>query len=242
LKIRWVLGLALILTLSLAPAPARADELLEWQEGERVVYSNTPSSSGARVVKGFESKKRAATVSTPGARIPSPIPVDPRSGYDAFINQVARDNDLEPSLIKAVAHVESGFNPQAISPKGARGLMQLMPATARQYGVTNIMDPHENLRAGAQHLRDLLNEFNGDEPLALAAYNAGSGAVHRYNGIPRYRETQDYVRKVQERRSLLTQGSGSASTARQAAPVVEQQTAGDVQLERHGDGRITLSN
>jgi soluble lytic murein transglycosylase-like protein len=112
--------------------------------------------------------------------------------------------------------------------------MQLMPATARQYGVRDPHDPYESLRAGARHLRNLLVEFEGSVPLALAAYNAGSGAVKRYGGVPRYRETQDYVRKVTSR---------LAPGIRKPTPKPEPRAATeDLTLERNTDGSLKISN
>jgi soluble lytic murein transglycosylase-like protein len=111
----------------------------------------------------------------------------------------ARRHRLDPSLVLAVIAVESAFRPEAVSPKGALGLMQLMPATAASLGVKDAFDPVENLDGGARHLGSLLTLFGGDLQRALAAYNAGSGAVGRYNGVPPYRETRAYVKKVLER-------------------------------------------
>jgi soluble lytic murein transglycosylase-like protein len=117
--------------------------------------------------------------------------------YQAQIARAAREAQVDPRLMHAVITVESGYNPTAVSPKGASGLMQLMPDTARRYGATNLFDPGQNLRAGAQYLRDLLELFSDDLNLVLAAYNAGENAVHRYgNRIPPYAETQAYVPRV----------------------------------------------
>jgi soluble lytic murein transglycosylase-like protein len=111
----------------------------------------------------------------------------------------ARRHGLDPSLVLAVISVESAFRPAAVSPKGALGLMQLMPATAASLGVKDAFDPAENLDGGARHLGSLLTLYGGDLQRALAAYNAGSGAVGRYRGIPPYRETRAYVKRVLER-------------------------------------------
>lgn len=121
--------------------------------------------------------------------------VDP-STYDQLILQTAAAHRMDAALVKAVVHAESGFNPRAISRKGATGLMQLMPATAKRYGVRDLHDPAENVRGGVLYLKFLLQKFNHNHRLALAAYNAGENAVIRYKGIPPYIETQDYVRKV----------------------------------------------
>ena len=120
-----------------------------------------------------------------------------RARYDPMIRKVARETRLEPKLIHAVVQAESAYNPHALSKKGALGLMQLMPATARRYGVTDRRDPKQNLRGGSRYLRDLLKRFNNDVVLALAAYNAGENAVDQYGRrIPPYAETRGYVDKI----------------------------------------------
>jgi len=120
-----------------------------------------------------------------------------REQFEPLIREHATRQALRVELVRAVIQVESGYNPSARSPKGAMGLMQLMPATARQLGVRNAYDPAENIRGGCAYLRQLLDRYQGNEELALAAYNAGSNAVDRHgNAVPPYQETRDYVRKV----------------------------------------------
>ena len=115
---------------------------------------------------------------------------------DQAIVMAAARHNVDPNLVRAVIKVESNFNSNAVSRKGAMGLMQLMPSTARQLKVKNPFDPEQNVDAGVRHLKQLLENYNGDVNLTLAAYNAGSGAVARSAGIPRYAETQNYVRKI----------------------------------------------
>ena len=116
--------------------------------------------------------------------------------YDDIILSAAAEFKLAPELVKAVVLVESGMNPRATSPRGAQGLMQLMPPTARELGVTDSYAPLANVRGGAKYLRQMLDQFRGDRELALAAYNAGPGNVRKYDGIPPFEETQYYVTKV----------------------------------------------
>lgn len=127
--------------------------------------------------------------------------------------KVARKHEVEPRLVDSVIQVESAYNPKAVSPKGAQGLMQLIPATARRFGVTDVFRPAENIEGGVRYLKHLLERYDGNERLALAAYNAGEGAVDRYNGIPPYRETREYVERVGKK----------LSTQRAAAPEPAQQ-------------------
>jgi soluble lytic murein transglycosylase-like protein len=132
----------------------------------------------------------------------SPTPADSKSKfefYDAIIEKYASDYRLDPSLIRSIIATESGFNPKAVSPKGARGLMQLMPATAERLGVTNSFDPEENIRGGAKHFRYLLDNFNNNLELSLAAYNAGENLVQRLGRVPEIKETRAYVKSVTAR-------------------------------------------
>ena len=117
---------------------------------------------------------------------------------DSIIEEAAHRHKVDTNLVRALIKVESNFNPRAVSSKGAMGLMQLMPATARSLNVSNPFDPQQNVDAGVRHLRGLLDNYQGDVVLSLAAYNAGSGAVARNNGVPPYAETRKYVRKITE--------------------------------------------
>ena len=116
--------------------------------------------------------------------------------FGAEITAAARRWQIDPALVRAVIHAESAFNPEAISRAGAQGLMQLMPATAGDYGVTDAFDVHQNIEAGTRHLAELLTRYQGDVRLATAAYNAGAGAVERHGGIPPFAETRVYVERV----------------------------------------------
>ena len=134
--------------------------------------------------------------------------LSPESAGDvrSLIFQAAKDEGVEPALLEALVSVESNFNTRAVSKAGAQGLTQLMPSTARALGVQDPFDPIQNLRGGAKYLKQMLGKY-GDLGKALAAYNAGPGAVDRYQGIPPFRETQDYVRRVQDRYGLIARGT-----------------------------------
>jgi soluble lytic murein transglycosylase-like protein len=119
--------------------------------------------------------------------------------YSHVMEEAAKRYDVDPDLIKAVVHQESVEDPNAVSGKNAHGLMQLRPSTAKQYGVNNINDPEENVDAGTHYLADLIKRYDGDIPKALAAYNAGPEAVEKYNGVPPFKETQQYVKAIMAR-------------------------------------------
>ena len=116
--------------------------------------------------------------------------------YHMFIIQTASHYQIDPALIKAIIMAESGYNTKAISKKGAKGLMQLMPRTAQSLGVEDIFNPHQNITGGVQYFKQMVNRFNGDVKLALAAYNAGSRNVRNYNGVPPFKATRSYIKKV----------------------------------------------
>jgi soluble lytic murein transglycosylase-like protein len=116
--------------------------------------------------------------------------------YHIFIIQTASQHQIDPALIKAIIMAESGYNTKAVSKKGAKGLMQLMPGTAQSLGVEDIFNPHQNITGGVQYFKQMVNRFNGDVKLALAAYNAGSRNVRNYNGVPPFKATHSYIKKV----------------------------------------------
>ena len=132
------------------------------------------------------------------------------SRFDAFIEEAAALYGVNSALVKAVIQAESRFNPLAVSPVGAKGLMQLMPVIAKEYGALDPLDAKQNIFAGVKYLSNLLDRYNGNVSMALAGYNAGPTAVKRFRGIPPYRETRGYVRKIQ---NLIAEGVKSAGAA-----------------------------
>ena len=184
--------------LAVSASAARGEVRLKVEGGRHVIYNDGPA-------------KLRASEDWLAARMQK------ASGFDELIESSAREFSVDPKLVKSVMLVESGFNPAAISRKGARGLMQLMPETAAEHGVdmSNIHDPRQNIAAGTRHLSRLLAYYGGDLVKSLAAYNAGEGAVDRYGGVPPYDETQLYVRKTlaaYQGKSTLGGGFGKPSS------------------------------
>lgn len=190
-------------TRAAAPEQTPRRKLMYWSTVENrwkpVPSANTPSMRAARDAAeevsrdlGRESSQmvNARLVAANSARETSPVEID------ASIARAAARHNVDPNLVRAVVKVESNFNPNAVSRKGAMGLMQLMPSTARQLNVKNPFDPEQNVDAGVRHLKQLLENYGGDVRLSLAAYNAGSGAVTRSAGVPHYHETQNYVNRI----------------------------------------------
>jgi soluble lytic murein transglycosylase-like protein len=163
--------------LAVFPWTAPGQVRVSVRDGKRVIYNDGPANLGA-------SETWLATR------------VRQACAYDDLIAAAARDSDVDPKLVKSVMLVESGFNPAAISRKGARGLMQLMPEVAAEHGISDVHDPRQNIAAGTRQLSRLLGYYGGDLVKSLAAYNAGEAAVDRYAGVPPYAETQLYVRKA----------------------------------------------
>lgn len=163
------------------------------QRAEAQVYTYTDHRG---VVHFSDSPVRGGNSQFHWKRRPSERAVISSSTWDGTIARLAREHRVAPGLVKAVIHTESAFDPRAVSPKGALGLMQLMPGTAKSLGVQDPFDPRENIDGGTRYLRYLMDVYRGNLPLALAAYNAGEGAVETHGGIPPYGETRRYVRKV----------------------------------------------
>ncbi len=161
--------------------------------GARIVADHPLSNRDYKLVRHSRTAKGAGTLVS--SRTIAYAVTDP-TAYDRLIRRTATAHQVDAALVKAVMHIESAFNPHAVSHKGAQGLMQLMPETAQRYGAYDLFDPVQNVRAGVKYLKDLQKLFKNNTRLVLAAYNAGENAVLRYKGIPPYSETQDYVRKV----------------------------------------------
>lgn len=172
--------------IAFAAAPARA-EIFQLSAADGTVhFTNAPTDPRYRRM-GFSTGTSAGWLR---------VPAGDASRYSAEIREAAERYGVPERLVSAVIRVESAFNPQAVSRKGARGLMQLMPETASMLGVRNTFDPQENIHGGVRHLRGLIDRFSNNLPLALAAYNAGEKAVVSYQGVPPYPETRDYVTRV----------------------------------------------
>ena len=191
----------LLPVLLVLPTASRADIYGYVEDNGTAHFSNVPLDHRYKLYKRDPSSRPQMSYS-PGGETALPAPAaDLRKlhgrRYASLIREVAKEEQVDAALLHAVITVESGYNPRALSPKGAVGLMQLMPDTARRYAVSDIWDPVQNLRGGARYLRDLLMIFNDNLSLALAAYNAGENAVIRAGRrIPPYAETRNYVPRV----------------------------------------------
>jgi soluble lytic murein transglycosylase-like protein len=212
---------AMCLVLAATARPAHA-QIFSWVDANgSLVVSNVPAGTNL----GIPSYEVPASDGIRSTRYVAP---ERSRSFDDLIDEHASRNGVRRDLVRAVIQVESAFNPRALSNKGAMGLMQLMPATARQFGVHNAFDPGENVRGGVAYLRQLLDRYDGDERLALAAYNAGPGAVDRHgHTVPPYRETRNYVSRVNG-----LAGARSRTRASSAGPAASEGAAPRVHIYR----------
>ncbi len=177
-----------------AGVDARAD-IYRYETDDGVVcFTNAPADKKARVV--IKEPQTSPARRSPAASKKQATTSPGKGNFQTIAEEKARQHNVDPKLVKAVIKAESNWNAYAVSPRGARGLMQLMPSTAYDMGVGNPFDPHENIDGGVRYLKYLLEKFNGNLTLALAAYNAGPGAVERHNAIPSIPETVAYVKRV----------------------------------------------
>jgi hypothetical protein len=183
-----------IAVILLGSAGSAEAQIYSWRDGNgHLVVSNRRQEPGNGPVRSY------AVPEAESVRATRPVAIGRARRYDDLIDEHCRTQGVRPDLVRAVMQVESGFNPMARSPKGAMGLMQLMPATARQYGVDDPYNAAENVRGGVAYLRELLDRYQNKEELALAAYNAGPAAVDRHGqSIPPYRETRNYVAQIHQ--------------------------------------------
>ena len=200
--------------------------------GARIVTDHALNNRDYRLVR--QSKDTRGAGALISSRKIQYAVTDPTS-YDRLIRRTASRHQVDPALIKAVMHIESGFNPHAVSDKGAQGLMQVMPETGQRYGADDLFDPVQNVTAGVMYLKDLQKLFKNNTRLVLAAYNAGENAVLRYKGVPPYDETRGYVVKVMkmhrsylaEQKTVPATGNGKpvAITAPSSVPAVAAATS-----------------
>ena len=227
-------------TLALCALPAHGQIVSYMDSGGKRVFVNADPTPAARVTKTFPRGFKSAagtnplTTQTPDAAPPELAAAElaNRQKIEVMIREVSARYNVDPALIRAVIETESNWNSKAISRKGALGLMQLVPGTARQLGVDNAFDPKQNLDGGVRYLHSLLERYNGDLDRALAAYNAGPGAVDRARGVPRYRETREYVQKVTD--SYFRPGSNRIPHAFDAPRPIYRMVA--------DDGRVVFTN
>ena len=181
----------LIFTVVVCTASPAAAQIYSWRDAEgKLVLSDQP-----RPDKGQQTTYEVHGVAAIRATLPQATR-DKSAPYDAAINKHSERLGVAADLVRAVIQVESAFNPTAVSNKGAMGLMQLMPETARDLGIGNPFNPDQNIRGGVTYLKQLLNRYDNNVELALAAYNAGAGNVDKYDGVPPFKETKNYVNKI----------------------------------------------
>jgi len=240
MKMRQALLVLALITVSSAPALAQTYQVDNFDLPNAVQIQTPKIDSGKKL---------------PGKRLIhlTSMPLNPSLGgfttgnseVDGFIVESGKRNSVDPLLLYSIMHQESSFKARALSPKGARGLMQLMPPTASRFGVTNIWDPKQNIEGGARYMRFLLDLFSGDVRLALAGYNAGEGAVMKYGyQVPPYLETREYVRRIGNRYDMIRDPSAIAKASnlsvQQKDPTPLNVYERSVFMARTPDGRLQL--
>jgi soluble lytic murein transglycosylase-like protein len=196
--------LVLFVTLGLGMAGEVRAEMYQCTEADgAVIFTNTPARAGCKLLGGRRE------------RLPLPASEGDSSQFDDLIYASSERYGVDPALVRAVVKAESNFNVVALSRKGAQGLMQLMPDTARLYNIVDAFNPTENIEGGVQHLKVLLDKYRGDLQLTLAAYNAGMQAVEKYGGIPPFAETREYVKRVLNFHQRYSKNSQLAVVQRQ---------------------------
>jgi soluble lytic murein transglycosylase-like protein len=189
-----------------APAPAPTSSSFS----TALANASTTGTANTSLATGTQAATSTASATSTSSSLPAGTP------YAAEITAAAQANGIDPALLAGLIKQESGFNPNAGSGAGARGLTQLMPGTAAGLGVTNVLDPVQSINGGAKYLKQQLEAFGGDVAKALAAYNAGPGAVQRFGGIPPYSETQNYVRIVQANAAAYRGGTATSTSSSSA--------------------------
>jgi soluble lytic murein transglycosylase-like protein len=206
----WLILAALALCVALFPQAANAQiSKVVDDSGRRFFINSNPPLSPKLAASRRTNIYLPAEASLTGRSRPA-MDVD-RDGVEKLVREAAERHRMDPALVRAVIETESNWNPRAYSHKGAGGLMQLIPTTAQRFGAYDVFNPQQNIDAGVKYLRTLLERYNGNLDLALAAYNAGEGAVDRAHGVPFYRETRNYVQRVQQ--AYFRPGSGRQADA-----------------------------
>ena len=214
-------------------APAQKNQLMFWSATDHR-WKPVPSAHVRAAKSAAEEVNQYLVGSTEGSGpAHSPARTFSQPDIDAAIDQAAARHNVDPNLVRAVIKVESNFNPNAVSRKGAMGLMQLMPQTARQLNVSNPFDPEQNVDAGVRHLKQLMESYGGDVKLTLAAYNAGQGTVARSGGVPHFRETRNYVKRITQ---LYYGGADSGSR------LFENTGRTPIHVQRDDRGVLYISN
>ena len=222
------LGAALVLSLNAA---------------DRVTEVRADLKTGKLVRSVVVTSKTVAPKVVAPVEVPPSVPMaakpDPTLGLNALVNSIAAQNSLNPVLIHSVIQVESNYNPNAVSSKGAQGLMQLIPSTARRFGVSDSFNPVENIQGGARYLKYLLDLYNNDYRLALAAYNAGEGAVAKYGDVPPYAETRNYLVQIKKRLEDALKAEAAAAKQKDAkAEAAKPDAPRQIQQVVEADGTV----